>query len=341
MTKATHVRASTPTYVQTKKLEVAGVDPGNRFIKYASAPDTVGILPSIAAKLEDWDAQQSPNTSDSASFTYEDGAAIDLIGNRYVVGSEARYLQGKHTFYGEKATVAPLLILAAIAKMTIAHRVEIDRLISCLPEDRDGLQSQAIREALVGNHILKLGDDQLAIDISQIRIEPEGYRAFRWLATQGTFDLTKLSGVIDVGGGNVGISLFTPTGSLIRESHRILPGVAFVAAKIAKHPLLIGCEGKHCSPKQERILDAIADGGFKYGTTGKNFHTVFVEERQRWEEDLRQQIRTAWQDHFPDIGKIAIVGGAASWLQPLVDKSGGRFLIPTHPETATVRGMVS
>lgn len=338
MTQAAQVP---PTYVQVQQLATVGIDPGNRFIKYASSSEIVGMFPSIASKIEDWDVQQSPNTDDSASFSYDDGAALDLIGNRYVVGSEARYLKGKHTFYGEKAAIAPLLILAAITKISTCQKLEIEKLVTCLPEDRDGIHSHAIREALVGNHVLRIDGIQHAIEIGNVKIEPEGFRAFHWLAAQGHFDLDKLSGIVDIGGGNVGISLFTPTGSLIRESHRILPGVAFIAAKISQHPLLIGCEGKHCSPKQERILDAIADGSFKYGTTSKNFHPIFVEERQRWEEELRQQLRTAWQEYFAEIGNIGIVGGSAGWLQPLVDRSKGIFFIPPNPETATVRGMVS
>lgn len=304
----------------------------------ATDPNNPLIMPSVRAFLDP--EQETDKELESVTIAYRMGPCHEVEGKRYVVGLQAAELQGECTMQGEKADIAPSLLLAAAGKFAIAPTTRIDKVLVALPDDRNDAESNAIASAIVGTHTIKVDGALKTLQIKHVEVRAESQDAYQWVAQSDGFPVGKTNGVIDVGGGNVTAALFSPRGKLLRETRLVQNGAIAVARKIVQHRSMLGLEPKGNSPRLDRILNAIASGDCVYGNTGHSFMPVYQELRQAWENTIRKAVKTAWQDWVPEIGKVAIVGGGAEMLRPVEALTKGVFFVATDPQTATVRGMV-
>ena len=327
---------------RTVAYRAVGVDAGNRQVKVARSGNEVAVIPSVIKHLSQRDGL--PVAPSSYSIQYESGdwtGSPYLRGKRWSVGQLASDMQGSATFKGEKADVMPELVMAALAMVVGNGVASIGELKLCLPDDEPVTCSQ-VRSALKGIHHITTPDGSLTLHIKNVAIELEGISAFKWLKSSGFYQATtRLNGILDIGGGNSSAQIFAPSGYPILESRKVLPGMGELARMIsATSEGLRGIEGKVCSPKLELILDAIADGSYCYGVTGKSFKSDFDDCFPRWLENLKTEIKNHWQQYLPQIAEIAIIGGAAPLMYPLVESSKGRFKIAPESEIITAKGMV-
>lgn len=326
------------TDTTTHNIKILGFDGGNRYVKAAIDPHAPLILPSVRAFLDP--DQETDKEPESVTIAYKMGPCHEVEGKRYVVGLQAAELQGECTMQGEKADIAPSLLLAAAGKFAIAPTTRIEKVLVALPDDRNDNESHAIASAIVGTHTLEVDGALKTLQIMQVEVRVENQDAYRWVAYSDGLPEGKTNGIVDVGGGNVTAALFSARGKLLRETRLVQSGAIAIARKIAQHRSMLGLEPKGNSPRLDRILNAIAAGDFKYGNTGHCFLPVYQEFRQQWENTIRKAIKTAWQDWVGEIGKIAIVGGGAEMLRPVETLTKGVFFVASDPQTATVRGMV-
>lgn len=326
---------------RTVAYRVVGVDAGNRQVKVARSGNEVAVIPSVIKHLSQRDGL--PVAPSSYSIQYESGdwtGSPYLRGKRWLVGQLASDMQGSATFKGEKADVMPELVMAALAMVVGNGVVSVGELKLCLPDDEPGIVSQ-VRSALKGIHHITTPDGSLTLHIKNVAIELEGVSAFKWLKSAGFFAApNRLNGTLDIGGGNSSAQLFAPSGYPILETRKVLPGMGELARMIATGENLRGIESKGNSPKLELILDGIADGSFCYGLSGKSFKADFDDCFPKWLEALKTEIKNHWQAYLPQTAEIAIIGGAAPLMNPLVESSKGRFKISPESAIVTAKGMV-
>lgn len=318
-----------------------GIDAGNRQIKACLNGKTL-VMPSIISVLRQ--NTPLPVAQNSAAVTYTGGDCLPLKGRSWAIGQIAGEWSGQPTFKAEKADLAPQLVLATLAALLGGEGsgvVSVTELMLCLP-DNDPEKFREVTLALKGMHQLELPNGgALTVHIKNIRIALECLDAYKWLLTTDAFIMpTKTTtGIVDVGGGTTIAQLFGASGSPIPDSRIVVAGAMDLAQLIA--PTLKGVESKGHSPKIEWILDGIADGTYLYGSTGVSFYQDFQICHEQWYEKVRNDIRTQWRDYLAQVSQVAIVGGGATLLQPLVDsvKTKGRFFIADNAAIATVLGM--
>ncbi len=326
---------------RTTAYRVVGVDAGNRQVKIARSGNEVTIIPSVIKYLSRRDGL--PVAPNSYAVEYEQGdwtGSPYLRGKRWLVGQLASEMAGSSTFKYEKADVMPELVVAALSGLG-SGVISVGELKLCLPDDVPDVVSQ-VRSALKGMHHLSTPDGAVTLHIKNVVIELEGISAYRWLKSTNFYAApTRINAVLDIGGGNSSAMIFSPSGHPVLESRKVLPGMGELARQIAaSSDGLRGIEGKGCSPKLELILDGIADGSYQYGVTGKSFKADFDQCFPHWLDNLRNEIKTQWGQWLPSIAEVAIVGGAAPLMYPLVESSKGRFKVSPESTVCTVKGMV-
>src|SRR6478672_466823 len=316
---------SPPLDIRTGKH--LAVDAGNRAVKWAEDSKPIRCIPSIYKDLEEWDDPQPDQYS--VVIEYLDGHS-DLKSQRWAVGAIASDLGGQHTFLTEKAYLAQKLVLAAIEPIPGQRQVVIERLITCLPNDLQGDKVQAVKDGLMGVHQFKRNGTVIIAQIRAVEVQPETLGAYRWAKGKGLFKYARPNGILDLGG-KTGIGqLFTPNGSLIRESRVILPGTYALAQLAAKHPELMRGD---TTADLALIMDGIANSSFSYGTTGISFSDRFPTYLNHWLTDLKNRLKIGWAKWLDDLGEVVIIGGSAHLAKQLEVSTQGRFKVCEAPQT--------
>lgn len=327
-----------------------GVDGGNRQVKMCMPGKSPWVWPSCILRPQK--RAKYKNTPDSRRVEYLEGPA----GERgvWIVGRAAKIMQGIPTFSLEDKTSCQIKLALAAIPTNVGDRVQIEQLRLCLPNADYEEKGELLRTKLVGRHVVNIDGSQITADINDVHTEMEGFDAYKYLLATGFYPKPHLvNGIIDFGGGNIGISLYYE-GVPILEGRDVLPGTKEVASLLQTHPDLDNVEPNGNLPKVERLLDAIheatIEGGtglFIYGSTERDFTEAFnevvfgTEEQEGWLTKTQNAITNKWGRYFSDmsIGDIALIGGAARTLGSTMVK--GRIRVPEDPQFATVRGMVS
>ncbi|MBW4422026.1 MAG: ParM/StbA family protein [Myxacorys californica WJT36-NPBG1] len=310
-------------------------DAGNRTIKAFDEVNRLHSVPSLVQFLGEFDDVHADRQS--LICEYLDGNP-DLLGQRWVVGKAAQDLAGQATFEGEKAELAPYLVLPMIQPLDQQRQIVIQKLVCCLPNHRQQDKAETIQKALTGLHHYRRNGELLTVQVRSVVVEPETLGAYRYCLSQRLFQYARPNGILDLGGKTGIAQIYTANGSSPADGRVIVPGSFDLALRCTKHPEL---QKLDFSPNLTLIMDAIATGTYVYGTTGICFADQFPQYRDAWIADIRNKLRIGWAKWMSDLGEVVIVGGAAALAQSLVEATTGRFKLCERSQFANVIGMRS
>lgn len=302
-------------------------DGGNRFLKWIDPKGKARIIPSCIKELEDWEDAQPDDRS----------VLIEIEGERYVIGQVAQDLGGQPVFEQDKCELAWLLALAAIEPNPGCSTVLIEQMLVALPDSRKKDAVAHIRE-IEGTRDFYRNGIGIVATVREVVPVDETEPAYRYAVARQMFKHPKrINGILDLGGGTGIGRLYSPNGTMIRSADMILPGTFQLASKIAVAltPQL------GYSPNLRSIMDGIADDTFELGTTGTNYHQIFLKCRDSWIGDIRARLKTAWVQQLNDLAEVLIIGGSAGLAQPLSEVTKGRFKVATHPQVSNFSQFVS
>jgi hypothetical protein len=307
-------------YQATVRTQLA-VDPGNRFTKWIDG-SVIQSIPSYVKVLEDWEE------SGSDSHSYE----IEFSGKRYLVGRLAQLMGGRPAFEDGKAELAHLLILPALASDSPQR---IERLVIPTPDSRNQAAIAKLKELEATIEFSINGHDCLTTIRSVSAVDE----------CRGAYDLAlgrsmwrypnNPNGVLDIGGGTAIARLFAPGGALLRDADIVLPGTAYLAQRLAA--AILPKVGNTADAGM--IMDAIASGNYRYGSTDIDFTREFVAVRDAWVSDIKAKLKANWAKYLPSLGELLIIGGSASLLEPMCAASKGRFKIAPKPQYFNLFGL--
>jgi len=297
------------------------VDPGNRFTKWIDG-QTVRSIPSYVKELSDWEE----GGNDAQSFE------IGYSGRRYLVGRLAQLMGGRPAFEDGKAELAHLLILPALASDSPQR---IEKLVIPTPDSRNQQTIAKLKELETTIEFSVNGQDCLTTIRSVSAVDE----------CRGAYDLAlgrsmwrypnNPNGVLDIGGGTAIARLFAPGGALLRDADIVLPGTSHLAQRLAAAILpKVGS-----TADTGMLLDSIATGDYRYGSTDIDFTREFVAVRDAWVSDIRAKLKTNWAKYLPSLGELVVIGGSASLLEPMCAASKGRFKVAPKPQFFNLYGL--
>lgn len=297
------------------------VDPGNRFTKWIDG-SVLRSIPSYVKELADWEEAGTDTQS------YE----IEFDGKRYLVGRLAQMMGGRPAFEDGKTELAHLLILPAIAADSPQR---IEKLVIPTPDSRNQQAIAKLKELETTIEFTVNGCECLTT-IRKVSPIDECRGAYDlalhrniWLYPQNP------NGIIDVGGGTAIARLFAPGGGLLRDADIVLPGTAYLAQRLAAAILpKVGS-----TADAGMIMDAIATGTYRYGSTDIDFSREFVAVRDAWTADIRAKLKANWAKYLPALGELLVIGGSANLLEPMCAASKGRFKIAPKPQYFNLFGL--
>ncbi len=306
---------------KTTVRPVLAVDPGNRFTKWIDC-QTVRSIPSYVKELSDWEE----GGNDAQSFE------IGYSGRRYLVGRLAQLMGGSPAFESGKADLAHLLILPAIASDSPQR---IERLVIPTPDSRNQATIAKLKELETTIEFSVNGHDCLTT-VRQVAATDE---------CRGAYDLAlgrqmwrypqNPNGILDIGGGTAIARLFAPGGALLRDADIVLPGTSYLAQRLAA--AILPKVGNTADAGM--IMDSIATGDYRYGSTDIDFTREFVAVRDAWVSDIRSKLKANWAKYLPSLGELLIIGGSANLLEPMCAASKGRFKVAPKPQFFNLYGL--
>lgn len=300
---------------------VLAVDPGNRFTKWIDC-QTVRSIPSYVKELADWEEGGSDGQS------YE----IEFSGRRYLVGRLAQLMGGLPAFEGGKAELAHLLILPALASDSPQR---IERLVIPTPDSRNQQTIAKLKQLETTIEFSVNGHECLSTIRSVVAVD-ECRGAYDFALSRQMWRYPQNpNGILDIGGGTAIARLFAPGGALLRDADIVLPGTSYVAQRIAA--AILPRFGS--TADAGLIMDAVAAGHCKYGSTDIDFSQEFVAVRDAWILDIRTKLKSNWAKYLPSLGELVIIGGSASLLQSMCEASKGRFKVAPKPQFFNLYGL--
>jgi hypothetical protein len=307
-------------YQATTRPQLA-VDPGNRFTKWIDG-SVIQSIPSYVKVLEDWEE------GGSDAHSYE----IEFDGKRYLVGRLAQLMGGSPAFESGKAELAHLLILPAIASDSPQR---IEKLVIPTPDSRNQAVIAKLKELETTLEFSINGHDCLTT-IRSVTAVDECRGAYQLAICKELFRYPKNpNGIIDIGGGTAIARLFAPGGGLLRDADIVLPGTAYLAQRLAA--AILPKVGNTADAGM--LMDAIATGNYRYGSTDIDFTREFVAVRDAWTADIRSKLKANWAKYLPSLGELLVIGGSASLLEPMCAASKGRFKIAPKPQYFNLFGL--
>ena len=210
-------------------------DAGNRTVKAFDEVNRLQSIPSIVQFLDDFDDVHPDRHS--MICEYLDGNPA-LLGQRWVIGKAAQDLAGQATFEGEKADLAPYLVLPMIQPLDHQRSIVIEKLVCCLPNHRQQDKAETIQKALTGLHQYRRNGELLTVQIRSVIVEPETLGAYRYCLSQRLFQYARPNGILDLGGKTGIAQIYTANGSSPTDGRVIVPGSFDLALLCAKHPEL-------------------------------------------------------------------------------------------------------
>jgi hypothetical protein len=300
---------------------VLAVDPGNRFTKWIDG-STVRSIPSYVKALEDWEE----GGNDAQSYQ------VEFDGRRYLVGRLAQLMGGFPAFESGKADLAHLLILPALASDSPQR---IERLVIPTPDSRNLATIAKLKELETTIEFSVNGHDCLTT-VRSVSAVDECRGAYDLALTRQMWRYPgNPNGILDIGGGTAIARLFAPGGALLRDADIVLAGTAHLAQRLAA--AILPKVGNTADAGM--LMDAIATGDFRYGSTDIDFTREFVSVRDAWVSDIRAKLKANWSKYLPSLGELIVIGGSASLLEPMCAASKGRFKVAPRPQFFNLYGL--
>ena len=297
------------------------VDPGNRFTKWIGC-QRVRAIPSYVKELADW--EEGGNDAQSFEIGYSD--------RRYLVGRLAQLMGGSPAFESGKADLAHLLILPALASDSPQR---IERLVIPTPDSRNQQTITKLKELETTIKFSVNGHECLSTIRSVVAVD-ECRGAYDLALGRGMWRYpNNPNGVLDIGAGTAIPRLFAPGGALLRDADIVLPGTAHLAQRLAA--AILPKVGNTADAGM--LMDAIATGDFRYGSTDIDFTREFVSVRDAWVSDIRAKLKANWSKYLPSLGELIVIGGSASLLEPMCAASKGRFKVAPRPQFFNLYGL--
>ncbi|MGF1492950.1 MAG: ParM/StbA family protein [Microcoleaceae cyanobacterium] len=143
----------------------------------------------------------------------------NLVGKAWVAGSSARNKNiYKVTMNYDKSEVAIRLGLLAFKPKKGQPFIDIDCLVTSLPEMRDQRAVENMKQAFLGEHRYKRNEDEIRLTIHEVQIYPEGLGTF-CLANQHEMTVPgTLTGICDLGGKTCNLVLIDEDGQPIEDA---------------------------------------------------------------------------------------------------------------------------
>ena len=213
--------------------------------------------------------------------------------------------------------------------------VEINSLKLCTPDKRESKNISNLK-SLVGTRTYSRNGIDMTLKVNSVTLIEEGLAAFNYAKNQNLFQFPdKLNAIADFGAGDTSLKLFTSTGENLRNAQIRLEGLYGLAKSIASY--LLPKLGK--SPDLVLIMDGISNQSFRYGATDTTFKTEFDICHQAWLGNLKSKIKESWGQHFPQLGQVLLVGGAASLAMKLAETPDSRFKLAKNHQYINALGM--
>lgn len=292
------------TQVKTKTLDKLALDGGNAFLKW-SYGSSIFIQPSWAIKI------------DYKQTLPEGTLQTDYFGQHWVFGAIAKDLGGRPLFDLGKEVMTPIL-LKAILEST--GHAAINELSVLVPDDRHDKWTDSVQIDILG-----------AVPVTSVRFIAEGIPPYEWAKRNNIWLRPDMqNGILDCGGGDLSLRMFTRSGVIDWGKSRTLPGTKAYAERIAK---VIGSDCTY-SPQAGDILSSIEDGTFEYIDGGRviNFKAVAESVRLEWLDKIKAVIRSHWQSEGARVGQVMLVGGGVHLMEDGMVAPNKPYFVPKDPQ---------
>lgn len=305
------------------------LDAGNRTINYLDASGKSRMMPAYIKQLQPWD-----DTAES-----ENSVNVEVNGQRYVVGELARQLNGKAIHELSKSQSYWIIVASVLEPVSENGVIGVDKLrILCPDKTEEFKQAAKYIESLEwlpsDRRYLREGREVSLTWIRSVELIEECLPAWKYAKRSGWWSYPdRKNGVIDLGGAETTARLIAPNGVILRgDADLSLPGTVYLATMIS------GAIKRNFrfNPDPSSIMDAIGRGEYALkvmGTTGEqtvDFSKEFAICLDQYVSDLKSKIKTAWQEHWGDLGEVLIVGGSAPLLHQVEVDTQGRFRVARH-----------
>jgi hypothetical protein len=265
------------------------------------------------------------------SFTYVSGDRTDLINRSFFTGNAARVAapgQGVSISEDHKGKVNfSLQMLIG----TLGHRKHVDaadiRLVFSTANPAD-IEAQQV--ALEGTHMINYMGKVSTITVEVLKGLPEGYGA---LASQGLASGKSI--VLDLGNGDIGVSVFALKGRLIDQA-RFDGGVRSLIQRISEHSVF--SDYRHGGDR-DLIRQSLENGSYSYGNTGLSFEVPYKAALQPWASLALKPALNFVRPHLDTADKAIAIGGGSLLPGVASALSRVRVAVAVDPVFASSAGM--
>jgi hypothetical protein len=292
------------TQVKTKTLDKLALDGGNAFLKW-SYGSTIQIESSWAVKLDH--KQEVPSSALQTQYFSE----------RWVFGDTAKDLGGQPLFALGKEVMTPIL-LKAILEST-GHEA-INKLSVLVPDSRNEKWDMDVKSQIIAS-----------VPVTDVKFISEGIPPFNWAKEAGVWKWPNMqNAVLDCGGGDLSLRMFTRSGIIDWSKSFTLPGTKAYAEKISR---VISSDCTY-TPSPGDILSAIEDGTYEYIDNGRvvDFSANAERIRCEWISHIRNIIRSKWQSEGTKVGQVMLVGGGVRLLKDGLLGDNRPYFVPFNKQ---------
>ena len=194
--------------------------------------------------------------------------------------------------------------------------------ISYLVPHRDKWQEDGLRSKLINTHEIAVNGKFYKHTVTDIQFYLESD-----VAVEAAFITKEIPDdgdclAIDIGGGTTNFLIMTPDGDVLhRNSFPDVGGVS-LANDIINSDLM---KSQKYAFKVPKIMDAIADGTFRYGRN-YDFFPVFKPLLDNWFNRLVDQIMLDSRDYLSDVATVMFIGGNAELLRDRIQNQDGYYI---------------
>ena len=292
-----------------KALPCMAIDAGNANLKWGlSASDRgMAMTSSWAKKLPGY--QTLPPTA----------ITTEVNGERWVFGPIAEDLGGEPMFRLGKEKMYPIFIKALFEYCDITR---VEELYLLVPSQRN---IETLWQAKVEPVIREY------VNVGRINFIPEGTPPYAYACSQGLWKWPQYpQGVLDCGGGELSLILFTRSGVIDADKSLLMPGTSVLAQRIAN---AIAGQTSY-QPNPGTILSAIEDQTYNYIDKGQpiEFKAIFDALKKEWLNEIKTTILQEWQQSGVRFGQILMVGGGSVHLLQELMGQDKPYLLPSNEE---------
>ncbi len=275
----------------------------------------------------------------------DQSVVVTLDGVTYMFGNQATQLGGKRLFEIGKAEHTPLAVATAIALSGLDANSPMN--IRLLVPDASKSEWKEVANALpdrLREFEAEIGDGEgkklYLPSIVNVELVSEGKPVWHWAMKTGQIPGNlahkPLTGVIDMGTGDLTCSVWTQSGTIVRDG-----GVSFATPAMQKLAANIAAGFAHkttYTPDRGVILEIIREQGqkpvherkyvYEEGGQAFPFTDIFLEEVTELNVAILGSLKgDRWTSIWSQLGMVFITGGACELLAPMEAATGGRYRI--------------